>query len=69
MFFLKYEYIKYLKRFLKEMKLILSYIVEFSEDNIIISKEYQSNYAVEESEKRPIIMIIHNTKIIFKNDR
>lgn len=51
------------------MKLILSYIVEFSEDNIIISKEYQSNYAIEESEKGPIIMIIHNTKILFKNDR
>lgn len=51
---------EYWETFFHEMKLLLPYFVDFSEDDTMVSKEYTSNYAVGGPEKRPIIMITHD---------
>lgn len=42
------------------MKMFLSYLVKFLENSTMVSKKYPSDYAMGKSEKRPVIMIIHD---------
>lgn len=60
---------EYQETFLYEMKLLLPYFVEFSEDGTIVSKEYPSDCTIGILEKRPIIMITHDESIFSANDR
>ena len=59
---------KYWEIFLKEMKSLLSYFVEFEKDNKILPKEYPSDYIFGGPDQQPIIMIIHDENIFSAND-
>ena len=50
------------------MKSLLPYFVEFEEDGKILPKEYLSDCAVGEPDRRLIIMITHDKSTFFVND-
>ena len=56
------------KIFLDEMKKLLPYLVEFSEDRSMILKEYPKNYAVGKSSKQLATMITYNESMLPAND-
>ena len=60
--------VKYRETFLDEMKALLPYFVEFSEDGSILPKVYLKDCAVSGPNKRPIIMITHNESTFLAND-
>ena len=59
---------KYRKTFLDEMKSLLLYLVEFSDNGSIVSKEYPNDCVVKGLDLKPIIMIIYDESIFFPND-
>lgn len=59
---------KYWEIFFYEMKLLLLYFIEFSEDDTIISKEYPSNCIIGGPENRLIIKITYDKSICFVNN-
>lgn len=60
--------IEYRETFLNEIKSLLPYLVKFSEDGTMVSKEYPSDCSVGRPEKRPVIMITHDESTFFAND-
>ena len=62
------DIVEYRKTFLEEMRLLLPYFVEFSEDGSILEKDYPDDCAVGEPDRRPIIMITHDENIFLAND-
>lgn len=61
--------IEHRKTFLNEMKALLSYFVEFSKNKSILPKNYLEYYIVSGSNKKPIIIIIHDKSIFLTNNR
>lgn len=61
--------VEYQEIFLNEIKLLLPYLFKFSEDSIIVSKEYPSDCVVKRPKKRPVIIIIRNKSTFSPNDR
>ncbi len=59
---------EYWETFLSEMKSLLSYFMEFSDDESILSKVYPDDYAVERLDQRPIIMITNDESTFSAND-
>lgn len=62
------DVVEYRETFLDEMKALLPYFVEFSEDGSILPKDYSKDCAVGGPNKRPIIMITHNESTFSAND-
>lgn len=62
------DVIEYKKIFLKKMRLLLLYFVEFSEDSSILKKNYLNNCAVEKLDRRWIIMITYNESTFLANN-
>lgn len=62
------DVVEYREIFLDEMKALLPYFVEFSEDGSILPKDYSEDCAVGGPNKRPIIMITHNESTFSAND-
>lgn len=60
--------VEYRETFLKEMKLLLPYLVEFREDGIMIPKEYPDNCTVGGLNRRLVIMITHDESTFSAND-
>lgn len=60
--------VKYRKSFLDEIKSLLLYLVEFSEDEFILPKEYLNNYVVNDLDRRLITMIIYDESTFSAND-
>ena len=52
--------VKYQKKFLREIKSLLPYFIEFKKDGTIISKEYLDDYIVEGPNWQLIIMIVYD---------
>ena len=61
--------VEYREIFLDEIKALLPYFVEFSENRSILSKDYPKDCAVSRLNKRLIIMIIYNKNTFLANDR
>ncbi len=59
---------EYRETFPSEMKSLLSYFVEFSDDGSILPKVYPEDYAVKKLDRRPIIMITHDESTFSAND-
>lgn len=51
--------VEYQEIFLKQIKALLLYFVEFHEDSTILPKEYLEDYTVNSSDQQSIIMIIY----------
>ena len=62
------DVVEYREEFLDEMKKLLPYLVEFSEDGSMISKEYPEDCAVGGPNRRPVIMITHDESTFSAND-
>ena len=62
------DVVEYREKFLDEMKKLLPYLVEFSEDGSMISKEYPEDCAVGGPNRRPVIMITHDESTFSAND-
>ena len=60
--------VEYWKTFLKEIKSLLSYFVEFQDDGIILPKKYPKDYAVGRLNWQLIIIITHDESIFLAND-
>ena len=60
--------VEYKEEFLDEIKKLLPYLVEFSEDGSMISKEYPKDCAVGGPNRRTIIMITHDESMFLAND-
>lgn len=60
--------VEYKKIFLEKIKSLLFYIIEFEEDDKILSIKYQSDSAIKRPDRWSIIMIIHDESILFIND-
>lgn len=60
--------LKYRKKILNEIKSLLSYFIEFSNDKSILPKIYSENCVVDDLIWRLIIMIIYNKSIFFVNN-
>ena len=56
------------ERFLKTMKELKPYLVEFEEDGIMKVKNYPSDCKVGGNEHRPIIVITYNQSTFSSND-
>ena len=56
------------KEILNEMKKLLSYLVEFSEDGSMISKKYSEDCAMDRLNRRPVIMITYDGSTFSAND-
>lgn len=50
------------------MRLLLFYLVKFSENNSILEKNYPNDCIVKKLDQRSIIMIIYNKSIFLAND-
>ena len=59
---------EYRETFLKEMKSLLPYFVEFQDDGIILPKEYPKDCAIGVSNRRSIIMITYIESTFSAND-
>ncbi len=71
MFFDGYEredVVEYRETFLSEMKSLLPYFVEFSDDGSILPKVYPNDCEVGGSDQRPILMITHDESTFSAND-
>lgn len=62
------DVVDYRELFLKEMKGLLPYLVEFSKDGSILPKEYLKDCTVGGPDCRPIIMITHDESTFSAND-
>ena len=62
------DVVEYRETFLDEMKALLPYFVEFSEDGSILPKDYPKDCAVGGPNKRPFIMITHDESTFSAND-
>ena len=62
------DVVEYKKTFLKEIKLLLTYFLKFSEDGSILEKDYPDDYAVGRPDRRPIIMITHDENTFLANN-
>ena len=62
------DVVEYRETFLSEMKSLLPYFVEFSDNGSILSKVYPDDCAVRGSDQRPIIMITHDESTFSAND-
>lgn len=62
------EYREIFLNFLNEMKSILSYFVEFSDNRSMLPKKYPENCAVGGPDQRPIIMITYYESTFSAND-
>lgn len=60
---------EYREKFFEEINELLSYFVQFGEDESILSKKYLRDYAVGGPNIRPIIMITHDKSRFSANDR
>lgn len=60
--------IKYEEILLNEIKSLLSYFMEFSKDELILSKIYLDNSVVGRSNQKLIIMIIYDKNILSVNN-
>lgn len=60
--------IKYQNFFLKKIKSLLPYFVEFKKNVKILSKKYSSDFAVEKSNQQLIIIIIYDKNTFFSNN-
>lgn len=60
--------IKYKKEFLNEIKKLLLYLIEFSENRFIILKKYFKDYIIDKLNRQPIIMIIYNENTFLANN-
>ncbi len=59
---------EYRETFLSDMKSLLPYFVEFSDDGSILPKVYPDNCAVDGSDQRPTFMITHDESTFSAND-
>lgn len=62
------DVVEHRETFLEEMRLLLPYLVEFSEDDSILEKDYLDDCAVGGPDRRPIIMITHDESTFSAND-
>ena len=62
------DVVEYREIFLREMKSLLPYFVEFKEDGTILPKEYPDDCAVGGPNRQPIIMIKHDESTFSAND-
>ena len=60
--------VEYKETFLNKIKALLPYFVKFSEDGLILPKDYPKDCAVGGPNKRLIIMITHNESTFAAND-
>ena len=70
-FFYEYEredVMEYRETFLSEMKSLLPYFVEFSDDRSILSHVYPDDYVVVRLDRRSIIMITYDESTFSAND-
>lgn len=56
------------KSFLDKMKSLLPYFVEFSENGLMVSKEYPNDCVVSGPDQRPIIIITNDESTFSAND-
>lgn len=54
------DVVEYRETFLDEMKSLLPYFVEFSDDGSMLPKTYPEDCAIAGPDRRPIIMITHD---------
>lgn len=57
------------QKFLRIMKDLKQYLVEFGEDGSIKTKDYSDNCGVDTNIRQPVILIIHNKCIFFMNNK
>ena len=62
------DVVEYRETFLDEMKLLLPYFVEFSDDGSILPKTYSEDCALGGPSWRPIIMITYDKNTFSAND-
>ena len=62
------DVVEYRETFPSELKSLLPYFVEFSNDRSIVPKVYLDDCAIKGSDQRPIITIIHDESIFSAND-
>ena len=60
--------IEYRSIFLNEIKSLLPYFVELSDNDLILSKIYFNNCIIEKLDQKPIIIIIYNKNTFFTNN-
>ncbi len=60
--------VEYRKSFLDEMKSLLPYLVEFSENGSMLPKEYLDDCIVGGPDQRPIIIIIYDESTFSTNN-
>ena len=63
------DMVEYKERFLSEMKSLLPYFVEFSEDGSMLPKIYPEDCIVSGLDRRPVTMITCNESTFSANDR
>lgn len=60
--------VEYRKTFLKEIKLLLSYFIEFQDDSTFLPKEYPKNFTVNGPNQQLIIIITYDESIFLANN-
>ena len=62
------DVVEYRETFLKEIKSLIPYFVEFQDDSTILPKEYLEDCVIGEPNRRQIIMITHDESTFSAND-